>query len=977
MKRDQFHFCSFQEDIIKTALAKESHDGTMFVFPTESSKNLALRRLQKDWQLTTTQIVTMEEFKELAFLSERAVLKEEKRTLALFDSLAEDHRRHFKIHHYFQSIELARNFFELWEEFNDELVDPADVQPEKFIRENSELLDWQFDTFLRLKKMRDNYQKYIHDKGFEDVIFLRNNQHFSPISFADFERIVVVNQFYYTRLERFILEQLQSVGKIIRIYYQIPETYLDTETLTVKSITLHDIREYDTEKVQIIECPNDFTMMVELFRLAQNCPLRTVVDVAFWKKPYSRFISPEHFQLRQSISMTETSVFRFFKTLSQIMDSLIWDGEQQEILLPIGSILNAALNEDFCSFLEYSPDDRAPDLARDQILRSIYDLIERDYLYIDFKANFFTIAGDKVAQQFAEKLIALLQRALQLRDIESLIDWIDSAENGIDIQRIQTPAEKEYSDLLQVFYQALADLGSIERVKIVESEHWRNFFVNDLNKNNSMNCAAGILKLFVDYLKAKNVRFETATQAGLINISDLEDTRNIRYSTVAALNVSEGIIPGSRKTPFLFTEGQRKALGLKTYREIREREKYYFYRLILNSRQVYLLVQKNIEQNIDASSFVEELKIYFPRDRLKLRQLPDQYYGSIYAHIIKPLHVAPDRRVINDPDFYRIPLDIEKDFAEANLDLSFYSLNKLKQNPYVFYLRWLRGIEPLPQLKDGDFSAKLLGYLVHDMINEIWRMLVEEHGSTLFGYDFSRVQDEYIDAALVKVIRNQQNYYKFPRNYSRVYFEQILLPGVRDSILNFFQEIEKLFQGAAIDVIPEKDYGFNEERQYKQLIPATANQLGKEIRIRGRADLRINPQGTKEHYIFDYKTGGGDRDQLIFYELYYYLIDNPDLADQIFSFFYHIIDQRLVRLKQLMRRTNKNERIHNFKLELVEVLNRIALNGFELPLQKSKLHEMQEIFRSDLFLNMISRRSEDFEPQPLSQHDSAEKQDRR
>ncbi|MDW7680874.1 MAG: PD-(D/E)XK nuclease family protein, partial [bacterium] len=218
-----------------------------------------------------------------------------------------------------------------------------------------------------------------------------------------------------------------------------------------------------------------------------------------------------------------------------------------------------------------------------------------------------------------------------------------------------------------------------------------------------------------------------------------------------------------------------------------------------------------------------------------------------------------------------------------------------------------------------------------------------------------------IDAALVKVIRNQQNYYKFPRNYSRIYFEQILLPGVRDSILNFFQEIEKLFQGAAIDVIPEKDYGFNEERQYKQLIPATANQLGKEIRIRGRADLRINPQGTKEHYIFDYKTGGGDRDQLIFYELFYYLIDQPDLADHIFSFFYQVIDQSLVGLKELLRRATKNERIDSFKQELVDVLNHIAQNGFDLPLQKSKLYEMQEIFRSDLFLNMISRRSEDFE----------------
>ena len=73
-----------------------------------------------------------------------------------------------------------------------------------------------------------------------------------------------------------------------------------------------------------------------------------------------------------------------------------------------------------------------------------------------------------------------------------------------------------------------------------------------------------------------------------VGITNLEDTRNIQYEKIAVLNLIEGKIPAVRQIPFLFTEKQRKIMNLKTYEEIKLREKYYFLRLVLNSILLFL-----------------------------------------------------------------------------------------------------------------------------------------------------------------------------------------------------------------------------------------------------------------------------------------------------------------------------------------------------------------------------------------------------
>ena len=766
-------------------------------------------------------------------------------------------------------------------------------------------------------------------------------------------------------MEQFILEKLNRLGKQIKIYYQLPESLVDWEHLKVDRIELKALKEFNTQKISIFECPNQFTMIAALIHAIENDNIYEVVDVSFARNPYSKFLSPEKFAFNQNLSFANSSIFRFFQKLAEIVESLIWDPIEKNILLPIQAILNAAQSDEIYQYLAETDGFASRGISREKILRYIYSMIDDDFKYIDFWCSFFKIIPEKKESIFVYSLIDFLNRLLDVKNISGLIDFIDAEDNGIEIERLLTDREKRYSNIKEVFYQALSDFYSIEQINIIDKNSWRQYFGDYVQKDDRIILASGILKLFVNYLKAKKIKYnfdlnQSENQNSFrVSITDLENTRNIQYRKVAILDVTEDIIPSARRTPFLFTEKQREALGLKTYEEIREWEKYYFFRLLLSAREVYLFSQKNIERNIDASSFVEEIRLHLqhiiPCDKV----LEDTYYRVIYENFLHNKDYTVSPAIYRKPDFFQIPLDKSKDFPHNSLDLTAYELTMLLKNPFAFYFQHLSGLKRVPEKVDHDLSVALIGKVVHDIIHHIWSQLIEDFHGPLFGFNYQVVDGAMIDRAIEKVVFKPLNYFRFPKNYSMIYFKKIVIPIIKQGVESFFKLLENLpFNDRRVEVIPEKEYGSIEEREYKQLIAASENDLQIDVRIRGRADLRIhvldekdNPQ---QYYIFDYKTGSGDREQLIFYELFYYLIERPDIIDRVNSYFFNVMKEDMQSLNRMIYRKSKKNVIELFRQKLVEAVNRLALQGFGLPEQKSKLDDFADISRKDLYLALKS-----------------------
>ena len=251
MPEIDFSFCSFNEDLIAKVLNEQPNEKTVFIFPNESGKRVALKKFQSQWEFSFTRFVTMEEFKGNLFLSERPLLKEEKRTLTFYASLQEDDKKFFKINNYFQSIELAGNFFRLWEEFNEENVD-ENLERSIFIDNDADFLEWQLKTYEFLLKIKKQYHEHIHDLGFDDPVFIHKKENINFEYMQGYDRYVFVNQFYYTGFEKSIIELCRQQNKIIVICYQLPEQLVDKGTLTIKPFTLKNLlQNYQTRQICI------------------------------------------------------------------------------------------------------------------------------------------------------------------------------------------------------------------------------------------------------------------------------------------------------------------------------------------------------------------------------------------------------------------------------------------------------------------------------------------------------------------------------------------------------------------------------------------------------------------------------------------------------------------------------------------------------------------------------------------------------
>lgn len=946
MSQPSFVFCSFADDLTGKILQEQPCEKTVFIFPNERSKKVAMRKFQQVWDFSDTRFITMEELKQQLFISSLPLLREEKRTLAFYDSLCADDRRHFKINNYFQSIELANNCFNLWQEFNEECA--ADKADQALYNESLANTDWQIITWQRLQTIKQHYRAHINAIGFDDAVFVFDQDNLNDSFLQQYDRFVFANQFYYTNLEKAVIEHLGQMQKITVIYYQLPERLVNKQDLTIQPFQLPDLlSEMQTESISIFTGNNDFTMMTALARQMENNQIGQIVDIGFHKNPWSRFLSSAQFDLGNAQSFTTCSVYRFFDSLQRLIDGLMWEPQQKKMLLPLQSLLDSVLCEEFFFYFTGALSRPEQKKIHEHTLKYLYNLIDYEFKYTDLTLEYFYQFHSSPVLPYLSNLLQFVQEFMQVNTIRELTARFDTTAGGIDLRKILQPHELHETNITQVFYAMLADFVAIEEIGLAGD--WERYFptANPFLKN--LKIAGGLLHLFLDYMKPKTFLPGNRTQTRRTEVTSLLDTRNLSFPAVAVLNVIEGRIPQARQAQFLFTDRQRKLLGLKTFEDIRLRDKYYFFRLVLASRQVCLFTQINNDKNIQVSSFIEELNLYFPPARLSITDIRESACRPVYQHLFADNNYRVNDQLVYQADFYRLPCNIEQDFPVAGLQLTFTSCKDLQTNPFIFYIRHIAGLEEWQKQVANDFSARLQGNLAHDILSQIWLMMAEQN-KTLAGFGFSAKDQELVRAAAAKTISRPKYYYSLLHDHTLVYFENILLQVLLEGIGGFFQFLQQFVIGPSQpEILPEQERSSRTERQYKTLLPASDNALHIPVQIRGRADLRIVFPGDK-YLIFDYKTGSFAKEQLVIYEMFYYLLENPELIDRVESWFYQIIKNESAALSKWYKKTGKQQLITAFKAEIRDSLSRLVSIGYHLPDQKSKMNDLPEITRKDLYL---------------------------
>ena len=950
----QHHFCSCQQDLLQRVLTEQPAEATVFISPTLIAAKAACRRFQPQWRWSATLWLSMDEFKERCFPESVPLLQEEKRTLAFYTSLSPEARQKFQIQNYFQSIELAQNFFAFWEECNEMLLaDPLDFTALPTI--GVELQEWQQDFYQHLVSIKEIYGHFIQANAYQDRLFTHKPERIDLREFAPYQRLVFINQYALTPLEKEILTRWCDSGKDVICYHQGEPAWLETERSEIKAFSFQDVSSKAIKSATLYECRNDFSMMAALSQLLHQSANLTIVDHQASFNPYYRFLSWQKIGLRLYQPFPHCTIYRFLTRLYALMSGLTPDQhDSRRRLLPLQILLEALTDQDFYAY--FCPlSVESASLFCERGLAALYRLIEQDYKYIDLEGEFFSLSDPNVhlAQEYLQPVLTLLQRIAPLRRLQELTALID-ANDGIRIRDLINDLERAYSDILDVFYQSLADFSTLESLEFLDD--WQNVF-NPEHGSITAVMSRGWFRLLLDYLKPKRILFSTApTSSPRVEVMRLQDTCNLTFDRVALINLHEGVLPSAPRTPFLFNEHQRERLGLNTYKRIRLAEKVDFARLIFTTAEVHLFAQKNIDNNVEISSFVEELALYLPSATLNRVTISDSGYRPVYRQLLPaPAFTPAISGMALTPDFFTLPIDADSEFPDRTITLSFYQYQTLSEHPFLFYIKHLLHIEPRPRQVEYDFTLPFTGKLAHEILNTLWHLYLKEATVPSPLTSWSQLASAYLERAYQQWLQRRENRFKIPQNHSKIYFTEVFWPILRSGIESFFLFLDDVLHLPMnrMRIFPESEFTNAADQEAKTLLTWNETNGEWKVNIKGRADLRLESTPQEEKIIFDYKTGEIKVEQLLFYELFYYLIVHPEWAERVCSYGYNLIKNETYDLMRHYRRSNrsisKTQLSKAFCDQLQAQLSQILANGFSLGSARVRQEDWQEVMRTDLY----------------------------
>ena len=945
----------FQEISLKNEINDEIEkylqDNTMFIFPTKTSCNSVIKKYSHKWNLNRITWITMDELKQNLFISNYPILKEDKRLLAFYQSLSDEDRFQFNIHDYFQSVELAYNFFSLFEELNEENIANENVK-EILLNEN-ENNDWQVLTFERLIELRQQYFDFITKKKFSDKIFLNKISNFNLTFTRDFENIIIVNQFYFSETEKQLISIFEKQKKSVTLLHQFPEKIINKESLNCNEIEAIQFTENLLEEIEIFETPNQTSQIISCLEEIKKKKHSNILDFRFSEQVYSNLLSSDIFG-NQSILFIHSPIYKFLKNILELIESIKWNDMAEHYTLSLQAFFNALYSDNFIKFFY---NENFNDASIDNLKKTVQILIEKDYKFLDLDGKFFawnTCPED--SEEIFTEISDFLKRFLGFNTLEDLLENGICDKNFLDFDKFLDEKYSKLSNIMEVFYEGVIDLLTIKKLDLVTD--WHHIF----ETNNHIKYIENLLNLFLEYIKVKNIEFKYDTSIEVkqkVNIFSLQDTRNLSYQEISILNLTEGVLPASPKTPYLFNEKQRAELGLKTYEDIRNRDKYYFFRLISNSKKVKLFTCNNLEKNIEISSFIEEILLDFPKNIIKYHKIPDLSLKHSYSKFFKPDEdfLSKNSNKKND-SFFTIPFDCAIDFPDNELNLSYYKYKNWKKNPFNFYLKNIMKFENIKTEIQEKYSNKLLGNIIHTLLNNIWDRLIQTYQGNEIHHNFSHVTINYIERAILNLFSTDRNlYYQTPQNYAQIYFQEIIIPLLMDGVKSFFMLLHEKykFSDTLILAIPETKRNRKKSYEKKILIHSQDIENKLQINITGEADLRIeiNKPHSERMFIFDYKTGKFDKEQLLFYELFYYLIDNPEKSKDVESVFYEVLNKENKSLSELYKIGNRDESserieiIAEFKANIVAMIDNLFSFGFAITPEKD-IYDDQNISRKDL-----------------------------
>lgn len=838
---------------LKNILFKEfeKNENTLFVFENSASFFEIKREFSQNEEMQQKlgifqnfKMMNSYDFYENVFVTDKIVVKEEKQVVLFYNALTEKLKKDMKVSNYYDIIDVAYNYYNLF----------AELQEYKIDLEKIELEKWQVETFRTLVEIDNEMKKVVQQKGLILPYMLRNVENISNNFLNKFSKICFVNKVKITPFEKELIGEIENRGIALENILQLSENDFNEEKLKIKdSFSLPEKNEF-LEKfgtnIKIFQYENKFSQVLGIVKKLDESENEEKIENRVNYKIYDlqdngedgkkdyQLLRQEKISSNLELTMKKTKIYKILELICNILENVkivekkLENNEKFENIEKkdeknFGHDLRIRMKDLYSGF-------KSDDFLRIFGLKKSYDffieIVEQDYRYMS-KNEIFRILENQNGKFYRNP-----------KDVEAagIINFIDEIEKIFEYQTLG-----EYENYLEKIFERSGEVDKNVRDKYFEAlsemvvledfsfdNLWKGFF-------NENGISASLLKLFLKYLDKKAISLN-------LEETDEQDSENIsRYSINSFSAISEtqkenliflniqDTFPKININNYLFTKIQRAKMGLPVSDDEKQIEIFKFYQNILGAKNVYLSYVKNLDENIDSAGAVEEIKLKYAIEAQKNKIDENDELNFIKKYFLENVEKSWESRQIGKFIPSKLKKDLDRIKAEK-VSLGYYSFEEMQNFEYGYYLKKMIGNTEVEKIED-----KVDNLMFGNIIHGLYEKIVMENKEVLEKGKFV-INNEEIRKTLKSILNSFE--YKIPKEYLEFYkkvsFEEIV------------KSVEKILQKVMKTLENEEEIEIYSEERIKL---KSEKEIYENIFINGMIDLHIKLKN--KEILYDYKSG--------------------------------------------------------------------------------------------------------------------------
>lgn len=818
-KKINFRYIGYGNSFADEYWRKEDKvESNLYLFSDNRMKSVFVKKMKRDIFSKQPEFMTMDEFKERIFISDKIVLKEAKRILAFYKSIPQDIKDELNIKSYYDIIDFANNFFAYYREMNINGIEKIE-----------NIHNWQEKYFYYFDRIKESFDMLCQEHNYIPNDWLESMEYFQAKWIQKYKRIIFVDIIEYPEIYKRIINKLLE-EKDIEIILQLEKGDFNEEGLKIEKITLPEV---SPSKIFVYQSKDELEESMSLIYLFKGEGKSGDIYSPVPENNTYHNVFPRYFGKSQAVTMNDTKLYKFLNIQLNILMNM---EEKLGRVYLISAFKDAFNDRVFREYYSLTGDDIA---ALNNFMREDYKYISSKIL--DSQESQWLISGNLEFRDKMENIFFDLNSIIELKSVDDIYEYF---KKQINLEKF---IEEEYGSVFEKFFEIFGIMKSNESMSIHSS--FNTYFDGSLGSS--------LFRLVIQYMKdivvASNekVDFKRAIVKNIEAARFARETKSLDkenekfVKTNFFIDITGDILPGNIGDNLIFTEKQRKDMGMVSREEKREIKKYRFFQAVLSNSNAVIFTKKNEDKGIDVSPFLDELCIKYD---LEVRRVPVDLNGSIEA--IKNA-VSSDEKGYLEFEMELFPKDNE-DFKDGKLSMGAYDYSNLKQCRLRFYFQKMNNLEYAVSPEESDISSRFFGILIHKVLEEIvkgmWKEVISKGNFEIDNVYITEVLSRHFSHNRAKIPVHMDNY-----------CSEIMIPIITANIEKFFSYIEAKYQNVKIK-------RFQGEKGVYETNPFIDGDI--QIFLRGVADLVIESEIGNE--IIDYKTGGANKEQLDYYSIILY-----------------------------------------------------------------------------------------------------------